>query len=173
MATAHLLLGGNSGNRKQYIESAPQHIEDTIGHILERSSLYETERWGFSAETAFLNQVIHVETLLTPNETLKQLQVIEKQLGRTTQSSVYESRVIDIDILMFDGLSLDEQNLQIPHPRMHLRKFALVPLAEIAGSIVHPVLNLDVDTLNRTCQDSLKVELYKEPVLALPNPEDV
>ena len=173
MATAHLLLGGNSGDRKHYIESAAKRIEDTIGRISVRSSLYETEPWGFSAETPFLNQAIRVETQLSPNEALAQLQIIEKQLGRATRSAVYESRVIDIDILFFDGLCVNEKNLQIPHPRMHLRKFALVPLAEIAGSAFHPVLRLDVDTLNRTCPDNLRVELYNEPALAEPNPDDV
>jgi 2-amino-4-hydroxy-6-hydroxymethyldihydropteridine diphosphokinase len=173
MATAHLLLGGNSGDRKHYIESAVQQIEESVGRIIDRSSLYESEPWGFTADTAFLNQVIRVETLLTPNETLTQLQIIEKKLGRLTRSGIYESRVIDIDILMFDDLNVHEKHLQIPHPRMHLRKFTLVPLAEIAGKVVHPLLNLDVDTLNRTCPDGLKVELYKEPSLAVPNPEDV
>lgn len=160
MGTVHLLLGGNCGNRRQFLETAVELIKEQIGQITGRSSLYETEPWGFHASTLFLNQVIRVETAFSPIETLHCLQRIEQQLGRRKKSDHYESRVIDIDILMFDDLQMLEQDLQIPHPRLHLRKFTLVPLAEIAGGLKHPVLKVDMDTLNRECRDDLKVALF-------------
>jgi len=165
MGTVHFLLGGNSGNRSKYLESAISMIEEAIGSVKEKSSVYQTEPWGFNAATAFLNQVIRVDTALSPRETLHRTKEIEAKLGRLKRSDAYESRVIDIDILMFDDLRVEDHDLQIPHPRMHLRKFTLVPLAEIAGSVLHPVLKLDMNALKRACQDKLKVEMFNKPLI--------
>jgi len=162
MGTVYLLLGGDTGDRKRYLQSALERIEVEIGKVIRKSSIYETDPWGFQASTSFLNQVLMVQTELTPRETLIRIKKIEKQLGRTKTTDQYESRVIDIDILTFDNLLMKDKGLVIPHPRMHLRKFTLVPLAEIAGSLKHPVFNLDMETLNRECTDELKVELFPE-----------
>jgi len=157
-----LLLGGNDGDRRQFLATAVNMIKTKVGRVIQQSSVYETEPWGFKAHTAFLNQAIQVETQLSPRDTLTQIKEIEFQLGRSKGSPRYLSRVIDIDILLFDNLHVEYDVLQIPHPRMHLRKFTLVPLAEIAGTLRHPVLKVEINTLERECPDDLKVEIYKE-----------
>lgn len=158
MGIAHLLLGSNSGNREQFLSSAIDMIELQVGRVTCKSSVYETEPWGFDATNSFLNQVIRIRTGLSPEETLTRLKAIEVMLGRIRKSGQYESRVIDIDILMFDDLTVSGRDLEIPHPRMHLRKFTLVPMAEISGNLVHPVLKVDMNALNRACSDDLNVQ---------------
>ena len=162
MGMVHLILGGNLGDRKQFLDIAIDLIEAEVGEVIQKSSIYETESWGFNAHTAFLNQVVRVETQLSPHDTLARIKQIETQLGRTRGSDRYESRVIDIDILMFDDLHVEDEGLQIPHPRMHLRMFTLVPLAEIAGTGKHPVLKVDINTLKQDCPDDLKVEIFTD-----------
>ena len=160
MATVHLLLGGNRGDRQHFLTRATGFVERKVGKVCQRSSIYESEPWGFDAPTPFLNQVIRVETVLTPLELLDEIKNIEKQLGRVKLSAGYESRVIDIDILVYDDLRMSEKELQIPHPRMHLRKFTLVPMAEISGGLKHPLLQVDMATLNKDCRDESGVKLY-------------
>jgi len=161
MSKTSLLLGGNIGDRMQLLGNAAKMINEKIGTIVKSSSVYETEPWGFQSEKPFLNQVIIVETGLSPKGMLKELLNIEKNLGRKRISTRYESRSIDIDILMYDNLIIDEEDLQIPHPRLHKRRFALIPLAEIAGDIIHPVLKVRLEVLAHKCKDNLKVELYE------------
>ncbi len=160
MAIIHLLLGSNAGDRRHFLAAATGSIGKDVGKVLESSSIYETEPWGFEASTPFLNQVVRVETALAPLEVLCAVKDIEKRLGRRKRSEGYESRVIDIDILVYDDLNLVEEELQIPHPRMHLRKFTLVPMAEISGRLKHPLLQVDMETLNRDCRDRLQVKLF-------------
>ena len=112
--------------------------------------------------TAFLNQVLIIDTLLSPLEILEQIHNIENKLGRKRQSNGYESRIIDIDILFYEDLIISEEDLEIPHPRLHLRKFTLKPLAEIDGGFMHPVLKQDIDTISEKCTDKLRVEKFKE-----------
>ncbi|NOX46901.1 MAG: 2-amino-4-hydroxy-6-hydroxymethyldihydropteridine diphosphokinase [Chlorobi bacterium] len=159
MSKVILLLGSNLGNRVEILENAVDAIGESVGIVDKCSSLYQTDPWGFKSENLFLNQVISVETTLSPLDVLHGLQKIENQLGRVRGPSHYESRTIDIDILFYDDLRVDMDQLQIPHPRLHMRRFALIPLLEVVGDFFHPVLNERLDAIAENCSDKSKVEL--------------
>ena len=134
----YLGLGSNVGNRQQYIQRAVTLISERIGTILRQSSLIETEPWGFQSQTRFLNGVILCSTTLTPRQVLRITQQIERLLGRTIKSREkgdYHDRTIDIDILTYDDITVDEPDLKIPHPLMHERDFVMKPLNEVKGAL--------------------------------------
>ena len=138
---AYLGLGSNLGDRRQNIEKAVTLIGERVGVVLCQSSLIETEPWGFDSENTFLNGVILVETALTPRQLMKTTQKIERDMGRKVKSlpsnhspltsKIYTDRIVDIDILLYDDLTIDEPDLKIPHPLMHERDFVMIPLDEI------------------------------------------
>ena len=142
-----LSIGGNLGNRLENIRQALGYIEDRIGKIKQRSSVYESEPWGFEAEHRFLNAVVVVETALSPEALLREAQEIENIMGRTRNGSGYSSRTMDIDILFFNDDVINMPALTVPHPRLHERRFVLVPLAEVMPDRVHPVLGKSVGEL--------------------------
>jgi 2-amino-4-hydroxy-6-hydroxymethyldihydropteridine diphosphokinase len=155
MNTAYLLLGGNVGNTREFITLACSSIEDIVGHITLASSLYESEPWGFSSNQNFINQVVEINTELSAPELLEICKTIEKKLGRETKTTnTYKSRVVDIDILFFNSTITTLPELTIPHPRLHLRRFTLEPLAEIIPNFIHPVLKLSVKKLLDSCNDN-------------------
>ena len=135
----YLGLGSNLGDRNAHIEQAIALIHERVGEVVRRSSFIETEPWGFESENKFLNAVILCETELTPRQLLKATQKIERQLGRRKKSTdsrlltpvSYSDRPIDIDILLYDDLTIDEPDLKIPHPLMEQRDFVMIPLREI------------------------------------------
>lgn len=135
----YLGLGTNLGNREENIRSAVELIGERVGTVVRQSSLMETEPWGFESANKFLNAVILCETEKTPREVLKATQKIERDLGkkkihatkRSHDSSLYTDRPIDIDILLYDELTIDEPDLKIPHPLMQERDFVMIPLKEI------------------------------------------
>lgn len=135
----YLGLGSNLGDREEHIRKAIALIGESIGLVIRQSSLIETEPWGFESANRFLNGVILVETSLTPRQLLKATQKIERQLGRKKKSTdsciltpvSYSDRSIDIDILLYDDLTVDEPDLKIPHPLMEQRDFVMIPLNEI------------------------------------------
>ena len=135
----YLGLGSNLGDREEHIRKAIALIGESIGLVIRQSSLIETEPWGFESANRFLNGVILVETTLTPRQLLKATQKIERQLGRKKKSTdsclltpvSYSDRSIDIDILLYDDLTVDEPDLKIPHPLMEQRDFVMTPLNEI------------------------------------------
>lgn len=135
-----LLIGGNIEPRKLLLEQAESAIKKQVGVIVGQSSIYESEPWGFHANTFFLNKVLRVATSFEPEAVLTIILEIEKQLGRQRNSSGFESRTIDIDILYYDNEIVATEKLIIPHPRLQERKFALLPLVEIAANFTHPVL---------------------------------
>lgn len=134
-----LLLGANLGERAATLKQAIQLISQQISPVLAQSALYQTAPWGVIEQPAFLNQVIQIETHLLPKTILRRILKIEKQLGRERRLR-WGARVIDIDMLYYDDLVLDKPELQLPHPRLHERRFTLVPLAEIAPDFIHPIL---------------------------------
>lgn len=168
MHNVYLLTGGNLGNREHMLSQALQHIRRKIGRIDRRSSVFETEPWGFEENRPFLNQALKVRTSLSPSKVLSTILQIELVLGRIRQSDQYVSRVIDIDILFYDDLIMGEKHLTIPHPLMHERRFVLAPLAEIAPKLEHPVLEMTVEDLLKNCPDPNSVhEVEVEEVYGL------
>ena len=146
MHQVYLGLGSNLGDREEHIRKAIALIGESIGLVIRQSSLIETEPWGFESANKFLNGVILVETSLTPRQLLKATQKIERQLGKRRKhatrrsplnsqfsilNSQFKDRPIDIDILLYDDLTVDEPDLKIPHPLMHERDFVMIPLNEI------------------------------------------
>lgn len=161
MKKAFLGLGSNLGNREEYLQKAKVSIEESIGPVVSASSVYKTEPWGFGNDKEFLNMVICVETSLSPSDLLGMILIIESQLGRIRCEKQYSSRNIDIDILLYNNEIVDKAALKIPHPRMHERKFVLVPLCEIEPGMIHPVLNKSIKSLLKSCKDNSSVRKYK------------
>ena len=154
-----LLLGGNLGDRRRMFEAAREKIAARAGCIIRRSSLYESEAWGFASSHFFLNQVVIIATRLGPVELMELLLGIEGELGKRSGSSGdgYTSRVIDIDMLFYADRVMETGRVTVPHPRLHRRRFTLVPLAEVAPDFVHPVFQKSVARLLEECDDPSKV----------------
>ncbi len=129
----YLSLGTNLGDKEHNLNEAIRLIAERVGEVTKVSSFLETEPWGFASENTFLNACLKVETSLSPREVLVATQGIERELGRTRKSrnGVYHDRLIDIDILLYGELTIDEPDLQIPHPLMEKRDFVMIPLNEI------------------------------------------
>ena len=129
----YLSLGTNLGNRKRNVREAIEKINELVGVVERQSALYETKPWGFSSPNDFINACVLVATSLSPRQLLETLQAIEKEMGRTLKSvdGEYHDRIIDIDILLYDDLKIDNPDLKIPHPLMEERDFVKIPLREI------------------------------------------
>lgn len=161
MTKTYLSLGSNIGNRQENLAIAIAEIEKTIGAVLRLSPIYETESWGFDSYY-FLNQVVEVSTSLDPHTLLSQCLETEKQMGRIrTNQEGYLPRIIDIDILLYDDLVLEERNLIIPHPRIKERKFILIPLNDIIPNYLHPVLQKTISQLLKDCRDGGEVRRFE------------
>lgn len=157
MNTAYLLIGGNLGNRSANLQKAVNNIEQSCGKIVQRSAIYETSAWGLTQQPAFYNQALILSTLLSPGPLMKELLAIEIQMGRTRDIKM-GPRIIDLDILLIDQLVLDTELLQLPHPALTLRRFALLPLAEIAPNLMHPTQQKSIKDLLEICPDMLDVQ---------------
>ena len=142
MHIVYLSLGTNLGYRWRNIRRAIEKIGEQIGAVVRQSALYETEAWGYKSSHRFINAAICVETMLSPHDLLAATQDIERQMGRShktkkkadghlAEGTKYQDRLIDIDILLYDDIRVDEPDLQIPHPLMRERDFVMQPLQEI------------------------------------------
>ena len=157
--TTYLLLGSNMGKPAEILLKALLLIEKECGRVKQISSIYETAPWGFEAPEPFLNQVICVNTEMEADVLLCSLLQIEKMLGRVrNEGTGYTSRTIDIDILFYNKLVVETVNLILPHPRLHLRKFTLVPLHEIAPDLYHPTMGKTISELLSDCTDQNHVQ---------------
>ena len=130
---AYLSLGTNLGDKRKNIAEAIKYIGELVGDVVRQSALYETEPWGFRSDNRFVNAAVCVDTQLSPRRLLEVTQRIEREMGRTLKSDggEYHDRIIDIDILLYGDLHIDEPDLKIPHPLMHERDFVMTPLNEI------------------------------------------
>lgn len=156
MNSAYLLIGGNLGNRESNLSKTCGYIEANCGRILRRSMIYETAAWGKTDQPDFLNQAIDLHTALSPFSLLESLLDIELKLGRQ-RGEKFGPRIIDIDILLYNDEIIREKDLVIPHPQMAQRRFVLVPLADIAGDKMHPVLGISISEMLKQCPDPLAV----------------
>ena len=167
VVTAYLGLGANLGNREASLAQAAAYLEDPPNlTLLRSSSIYETAPWGYTEQPDFLNCVLEINTRLSPVALLRRAQDAEQAVGRQP-SRRYGPRLIDVDILLYGGLTLrlDAPDLQIPHPRMAVRAFVLVPLAELVGNLAHPVLNRTIADLSSAVEGREGVRLWKPPPL--------
>ena len=157
MNTAYLLIGGNLGNRYAYLQEAVQNIQQSCGNIVHSSAIYETAAWGNTDQPSFYNRALALETELSPELLMQKLLDIETAMGRK-RSEKMGPRIIDLDILLIDELIISSELLRLPHPALPMRRFALLPLAEIAPQLVHPVLKKTISELLTDCTDELDVQ---------------
>jgi 2-amino-4-hydroxy-6-hydroxymethyldihydropteridine diphosphokinase len=157
MNKAYLLTGGNEGDRYLNLHRAKTNIEHICGRLLHASSIYETAPWGNTDQPDYLNQVLLIETKMSPARMLESILAIEETGGRirTVRNA---PRTIDIDILFYNSLVIDEPGLHIPHPRIAERRFVLEPLNEISPDLMHPVLAKTIHELLLECKDVLAVK---------------
>lgn len=159
MNKMYLLLGSNIGDSRLQLSVAIKNMEQKIGSLIRQSKLYSTAAWGDTRQPDFLNQVIVVETTLAPLETMQTILDIEKEMGRV-RTLKNAPRIIDIDILFFNKLVMDEPMLTLPHPEIQNRRFVLIPLNELAPNFNHPVLGLSIHDLLKICPDRLTVKKF-------------
>ena len=152
MSKVYLSIGSNKGNRSVLINKAIDEIEKKVGIIIFRSSIYQSKSWGFDSND-FYNLCLLIDTDIMPKSLLINLKKIEKSMGREDIDGSYSDRFIDIDILFYDNITTDSEDLKIPHPKIEIRKFVLVPMLEIADDYVHPILNKTIKELDNDCSD--------------------
>ncbi len=167
--TAYLGLGTNLGERHKNLENAARllfrtSLEEAVRlRPLRSSSVYETAPWGHTAQPDFLNCVLEVETDLPPDQLLEHTQGVEREMGREWGIR-FGPRIIDVDILFHGSQTIFETDLQVPHLRLHQRAFALVPLAELAPNLTHPVLGATVEEMAGKADGKDGVRLWGPPL---------
>jgi 2-amino-4-hydroxy-6-hydroxymethyldihydropteridine diphosphokinase len=162
LAKAYLSLGSNLGNKLRFLKEAISKIEESDKITINRiSSVYETQPVGYENQDWFLNLVVEIKTSLVPQDLLEYTLSVEDQMGRKREIK-RGPRNIDIDILLYDNQTIQSNHLTLPHPRMHERRFVLLPLAEIAPKLLHPQLMKNIEELLEDCEDKSKVWLTSE-----------
>lgn len=158
MNTLILGLGGNKGNVTETLHLTQQYLKDEIGEIIKKSSCYKTAAWGNTNQPDFLNMVLMLATKDDVETCLKKVLSIEQKLGRIRTNQKWVERTIDIDILFYNQIMLEKDDLKVPHPYLHERKFVLTPLNEVAPKFIHPKFNTTIEMLLENCTDVLDVQ---------------
>jgi len=152
-----LLLGSNQGDSFFVLQQAAREISQKIGTVVNSSANYKTKAWGIENQPDFLNQVLEVESDLSPEEILAKILLIEKSLGRIREIR-WSSRIIDIDLLYYGTEVISQPDLTVPHPEIQNRNFTLIPMCEIAPNFIHPILGKTQRELLDITSDTLAVE---------------
>ena len=155
-----LHLGSNMGDKAHNLERAISYIQQTMGTITKASSVFVTEAWGVADQPDFLNQVVVIDTMLSPEILIQTVQKIETIIGKEKEYH-WGPRYIDIDVLFYGSHIIDKKHLKVPHPEIQFRNFVLIPLNEVEPNFIHPVLNKNIDYLTKKCKDTLSVAKYK------------
>ena len=158
---ASITLGSNIGDKVFNIKKAIDYVSQSL-EVKRISNYYETEPWGYESKNSFVNAGIIIETIFSPEDLLAFLKQIEKKMGRQKTTGGYQDRIIDLDILTFDHVTLSTTNLVIPHPKIAERKFSIVILKDLFFDEVIPSLNKSALELLRQCEDKLKVQMINE-----------
>lgn len=153
MSKVYFSIGSNKGNRSQLINEAIDKIDIYVGRVELKSSIYETQSWGFKSNN-FYNVCLLIESSLSVESIFNKILKIEKDMGRLKSGNKYSDRCIDIDILFVEDIIVNSKNLIIPHPRLHLRKFVLTPMLDLAPDLIHPILNKSIKQLELECDDN-------------------
>lgn len=153
---AYLLLGTNMGDKIQNLNTAIAYIEKGVGKVFAKSNIYETAAWGKTDQPSFLNQAIGVQSKLEPLQMLETLLNIEQKMGRV-RIEKWGQRLIDIDIIFYGDEIWEDDDLKLPHPEMHKRRFVLEPLSEIAENFIHPIFREKVSSILINLTDELTV----------------
>lgn len=161
MNRVYLLTGGNLGDRLMHVTRAKEAIVAKTGTLLKASSIYETAPWGIFEQPAFFNQVLLLETSMCANELLKQILLIEEEMGRV-RNVKFGPRFIDIDILFFNEDIINNEHLTVPHAEIQNRRFVLAPMNELAPDYNHPILKKTISTLLEDCKDKLEVKVWTD-----------
>lgn len=157
MAEVYLSLGSNVGDRKKNLRDAEKFIQAHIGQIAKESSDYLTPPWGKTDQDSFYNNVLLVNSYLNPMQIMRRIDKIELLLGKS-KIEKWGPRKIDIDMLFYDQKIIKNENLEIPHPHLHERNFVLVPLKEISGDFVHPVLLKTIEEIYLSTPDQSQIQ---------------
>ena len=161
MNRSYLILGSNMGNREKFLEMGISSLNEMNCKIAEKSSIYETEPWGYSDESKYLNQAVLVETSYSAFELLHLIQHIEQENDRV-HTPQYSARTLDIDILFFNDDIVSTDKLTIPHIHIASRRFVLKPLSEIAANYMHPVYQMTISELLEKCTDRCLVKKIED-----------
>ncbi|RKD14345.1 2-amino-4-hydroxy-6-hydroxymethyldihydropteridine diphosphokinase [Pelobium manganitolerans] len=157
MKRVFLGLGSNVGDKMAYLQKALALVAERVGAIEKVSSFYATKAWGKTNEDDFYNAAVEMQTNLTAFEVLKTVQKIETELDRVRKEK-WGARTVDIDVLFYESDVIATEELKVPHPFITDRRFVLVPLAEIAEQLIHPIKKKSVQKLLEQCTDNLSVE---------------
>lgn len=160
MSKVYLSLGTNIGQKQKNLFQSIEYIKSKKISICSTSNIYETEPWGYQTQEKFYNMCIEIQSTKSPFELLFFFKDVEKRMGREQRlSTLYEDRIIDIDILFFDNLVLETQQLTIPHNLLHKRNFVLAPLCEIAPDFIHPIFKKTIKELYNSSKDDTKIKI--------------